>query len=267
MGRMARSAVARAAPAADHSRAVTAHEVVDGVWWLRGARGANVYALRLRDGALALVDCGVRGSQPAIASDLRAAGLDPAEVLTLLLTHRHPDHAGGAGELRESWGVTVVAGAGDVEAGVLRTGGGSRRRRRGSVPAVDVALPMDRESEPAPGVIAIPAPGHTAGSVCYLLPDRELMFIGDVALHSGDRFSRPLPPMNDDTAMQERSLRAIAARAPRHGAPGHGEPLRDAFDGWLRELASKPPAPGPWPLRLLLNPRLMWRFMRGSGGR
>lgn len=229
-------------------------EVVRGVWWLRGTRGGNVYAWRLPDGSAALVDTGSAGNAVAIEHGLRAAGIDAGDVRTLLLTHRHIDHAGSASALRERLGVTVVAGAGDVE--------GARVRDVGT--PVDVALPMERESEPLPGVTAIPAPGHTAGSICYLLPDRDLMFIGDLALHSGDRMSRPLPPSNEDTAAQERSLRAIAARAPAHGAPGHGDPLADRFGEWMRELASKPPAPGPWPLRLLLNPRLIARFVRRS---
>ncbi len=245
-------------------------EIVEGVWWLRGPRGANVYAIRLENGSAAIVDCGSPGSAEAIEDGLRAAGIVPADVGTLLLTHRHWDHAGSAAALRERLGLTVVAGAADVEDGRLRSesAGWLGRHRTAAVPTtVDVALPMDAQREPLPGVVAVPAPGHTAGSVCYLLPDRELMFIGDVALHSGDRMSRPLPVSNEDTAGQERSLRAIAAMAPAHGAPGHGDPLTGYFGEWMRELALKPPAPGPWFLRVLLNPRQVARFMMRSLGR
>ena len=93
------------------------------------------------------------------------------------------------------------------------------------------------------------------------------MFVGDVTLNSGDRLSRPLPMANDDTAQQERSLAAIAERAPRHGAPGHGAPLIDVFGDWIRTLASMPPAPGPSLLRVLRNPRAAARFARRMGGR
>ena len=238
-------------------------EIVAGVWWLRGTRGCNVYAVRLDDGRFALIDCGAVSSGAAIPRALLAADIYLDSVDTLLLTHRHLDHAAGAAALRERLGLTVMAGAGDVRDGQLR---GARRRfgrqRLAAVVDIDVALPADEESEPLPGLIAIPSPGHTDGSTCYLLPERELMFIGDVALRSSERMSRPLRIANDDTAAQERTLRMIAERAPAHGAPGHGAPLRGQFGEWMRALASKPPASGPWVLRVTRNPIQIARFAR-----
>ncbi len=141
-------------------------QVVDGVWWLRGTRGSNVYAVRLADRSVALVDSGGSGNVAAIEEGLRAAGLDPSAVRALLLTHHHGDHAGSAAALRERFDLRVIAGMGDVEGGRLRQHLRWRRRRSGAAPVeVDVVVPMEGESEPLPGVIAIPAPGHTAGSL------------------------------------------------------------------------------------------------------
>ncbi len=79
--------------------------------------------------------------------------------------------------------------------------------------------------------------------------------------------SRPIPPSNDDTAAQERSLHALAARVGPNGAPGHGDPVIGGFDDLMRTLAARPPAPGPWWLRILLNPRAVARFARRQAGR
>ena len=239
-------------------------EVVSGVWWLRGLRGCNVYAVRLDGGAVALIDSGALGSAAAAERSLRAAGIHPREVSILLLTHRHWDHAASAATLRTRLRLEVAAGAGDVRDGHLR---GELRRRFGrhwpaERVAVDLPLPADRESEPLPGLLAIPAPGHTDGSVCYLLPDRGFMFIGDVALRSRDHMSRPLPLANDDTASQEESLRAIAARAPDHGGAGHGAPLTDHFGQWMRDLAARDPRSGSSLLRALKRPVQMAHFTR-----
>lgn len=248
-----------------------AEPVVDGVWRLRSIPGANCYLVSLADGSSLLVDAGVPAAARPILNALTLLGVRPS---TLLLTHRHWDHAGGAAALRDALGLRVILGAGDVENGHVREDRKPPRlmRRlmnRGSVvrSAVDEAPATDTETEVLPGVLAIPSPGHTAGSICYLLPDRELIFVGDLTLNSGDRLSRPIPMANDDTAMQERSLASIAARAPRHGAPGHGDPLVDVFGDWMRKLASMPPAPGPSLLRVLRNPRAAARFARRMGGR
>ena len=246
-----------------------AEAVIDGVWRLRSIAGANCYLVEFDDGSHAVVDAGTPRAGGAIVEALGRLGVRPE---ALLLTHRHFDHAGGAAELRERLGVRVVLGAGDVAAGRVR---GERRaprwvqrlrgRGRRLAAPVDEPIAMDGEVEVRPGVVAIPSPGHTLGSVCYLLPDRELIFAGDLTLNSGDRLSRPLPMSNDDTAMQEASLAAIAARAPRHGAPGHGDPLLDEFGERMRTLAGMPPAPGGSLLRVLRNPVAAFRFARRMG--
>lgn len=241
--------------------------LVDGVWWLRGTRGCNVYVARLPDGSFALVDSGAPGSAEPIVQALKALGAPPGQVRLLLLTHGHWDHAGGAAALRTRLGLRVAAGAGDLgEGGRLRSPRG-RRRLLPTPVQVDLALPMECEGSTAPGVVSIPAPGHTAGSTCYLLPERGLLFLGDVALHSGSRMSRPLSIANEDSAVQERTLQSLAARAPANGAPGHGPPIVGGFDRMLRELAARPPARGPWWLRVLLNWRALAQFVRrGLGG-
>lgn len=55
--------------------------------------------LVVEDGRGAFVDCGTNHSQPRLLAALEAAGLKPADVDWLILTHVHLDHAGGAGEL------------------------------------------------------------------------------------------------------------------------------------------------------------------------
>lgn len=230
------------------------HLVMEGVWWLFGIRGSNVYLLRLPSGTHVLVDAGMPGSDGAILDRLRALGVEHVEAI--LLTHRHVDHAGGAARLREALGARVVAGAGDVTGGRLAS----------SRCPIDLVLPPE-ECEPLPGLLAFPAPGHTAGSTVYVVPSLDLWCIGDVALHSGDRMSRPLPPSNEDTAAQERALQALAARCGENGAPGHGDPVVGGFGDLMQVLAERPPAPGPWWLRVVLNPRAMARFARRQTGR
>jgi len=55
--------------------------------------------LVVENGRGAFVDCGTNHSVPALLATLGSAGLEPADVDWLILTHVHLDHAGGAGEL------------------------------------------------------------------------------------------------------------------------------------------------------------------------
>jgi glyoxylase-like metal-dependent hydrolase (beta-lactamase superfamily II) len=55
--------------------------------------------LVVENGRGAFVDCGTNYTVPRMLAALDVAGLDPADVDWLILTHVHLDHAGGAGQL------------------------------------------------------------------------------------------------------------------------------------------------------------------------
>lgn len=58
--------------------------------------------LVVENGRGAFIDCGLNASVPALLNGLVAAGLEPADVDWLILTHVHLDHAGGAGQLMQA---------------------------------------------------------------------------------------------------------------------------------------------------------------------
>ncbi|WP_024868720.1 MBL fold metallo-hydrolase [Pseudoxanthomonas suwonensis] len=61
--------------------------------------GFDAAYLVTENGRGAFVDCGTNNSVPQLLRALDAAGLAPADVDWLVLTHAHLDHAGGAGML------------------------------------------------------------------------------------------------------------------------------------------------------------------------
>jgi phosphoribosyl 1,2-cyclic phosphodiesterase len=74
------------------------------------ASGSSGNALLVQYGADALlIDCGV--SQRVIERQLRGAGLEPAGVRAVLLTHEHGDHTHCAGPLARRYSLPVVANA------------------------------------------------------------------------------------------------------------------------------------------------------------
>ena len=59
----------------------------------------NSFLVRAEDGSVTLVDTGLRSAPPRILAALAEIGSGPSDVTTIVLTHAHPDHAGGAADL------------------------------------------------------------------------------------------------------------------------------------------------------------------------
>src|SRR5689334_8179937 len=64
----------------------------------------NGFILRDADGQVTLVDMGVKQSGPKVLAALASIGSGPSDVTRLLLTHAHPDHAGGAAHVAKETG-------------------------------------------------------------------------------------------------------------------------------------------------------------------
>lgn len=61
--------------------------------------GVAAIHLIIHEGRAAIVDTGTNASAPRVLAALAAAGIAPDNVLWVILTHIHLDHAGGAGSL------------------------------------------------------------------------------------------------------------------------------------------------------------------------
>jgi glyoxylase-like metal-dependent hydrolase (beta-lactamase superfamily II) len=77
--------------------------------FLPGLGHVNCYFLP-DDKGVAIVDPGLPGPQSwrALVDRLKQAGYRPKDVHTVVVTHSHPDHFGGAGRFRDSYGADVL---------------------------------------------------------------------------------------------------------------------------------------------------------------
>lgn len=221
-----------------------------GLWWLHGTRGSNVYLVRAGDG-LALIDTGFADSAPAILAALEAMALP---LRGILLTHRHRDHTGAAAAVATATAAPIIAGAGDcrlrngrvvLRSGIgrthpLRIAGAFLRRRPAPVP---VAVAVEAPAEVLPGIRAIPVPGHTPGSLCFVAAEPAAAFVGDLVISHNGELARSLRWANHDDARYLQSIREFAATAPPTGFPGHGTPILQGFDAAMRVLAELPRRP------------------------
>src|SRR6476659_6122815 len=75
----------------------------------------NGFMLRDDDGQVTLIDMGVASSGKKVIAALRSVGSDLSDVTRLMLTHCHPDHAGGAAYGAKETGRPVDVHADDAE--------------------------------------------------------------------------------------------------------------------------------------------------------
>jgi glyoxylase-like metal-dependent hydrolase (beta-lactamase superfamily II) len=217
--------------------------VAPGVYLLGKLSPAAAYVVDTSEG-LVLIDSGLEARAAAVTAQFTALNLDVGRLQAILLTHVHADHSLGARHLREQTGARVYAGRGDCQA--LREGG-PREAFFSSFYMPDEsahATPVDVEL--AGGEViefgdtrfrAIATPGHTPGSVCYLLerPGLQALFTGDVVMHLTPRggslgtYITYLPPLYRGDAHEYltslRKLRALPV--PDMILPGHPGMDRD----------------------------------------
>ncbi len=165
-------------------------------------------------GRLALVDTGagvhMQETSGLLPRNLTAAGIAPADIDTVLLTHMHPDHsnglAGPAGEalfpnaelaMHEAEPAYWMNEA--IEAEVVRSGQGVTSTgpyfpmgRRQIAPYRD-RMRLFTGGEVFPGVTAMPLPGHTPGHTGYLVASggESLLIWGDIVHVPEVQVARP----------------------------------------------------------------------------
>jgi glyoxylase-like metal-dependent hydrolase (beta-lactamase superfamily II) len=176
-------------------------------------------------GRKALVDTGSQNSMgPTLGhmpKHLAAAGIDPKEIDTILLTHMHPDHSNG---LTDANGkaiyphVELVVAERDVnhwfDDAAMAKATERQQMRFFRWAREQIAPYQNQRREPVgevfPGVTAVPLYGHTPGHTGYLVSSKgeQLLIWGDIVHMPDIQTQRPNVYMEPDVDGQA----AIATR-------------------------------------------------------
>ncbi|MDX2090039.1 MAG: MBL fold metallo-hydrolase [Kofleriaceae bacterium] len=169
------------------------------------AAHTNVYLVGPEDGRgpVCVVDPGSPyPDQQAVLDSV----LEQLPISTVLLTHHHGDHIGGAAALAARWGVPIAAHAATAQ------------RLEGVVEVTQLIA----DGETVYGVTALHTPGHAEGHLCFEV--RGATLAGDMVAGIGTIL---IDPSEGDMARYLASLERLLARPPAILLPAHGPPITD----------------------------------------
>jgi glyoxylase-like metal-dependent hydrolase (beta-lactamase superfamily II) len=185
----------------------------------RPARRTAVNAFLIYSaGRLALVDTGsgnyLLPTAGKVMANIKAAGVDPAGIDTVLLTHMHPDHSAGLTDMTTGKRYYPNAELAMHESEPAhwfddtKMAKGTEREKKAFFQAgrEQVAPYKDRwrlfrGGEVFPGVTAIPRPGHTPGHTNFMINSgkEQLLIWGDTVHVPEIQTARPEVCMDFDT--------------------------------------------------------------------
>jgi glyoxylase-like metal-dependent hydrolase (beta-lactamase superfamily II) len=167
------------------------------------------------DRGVCLIDAGVSGSAGSILGMVRDTGREPGEVSTLVLTHSHPDHIGGARAIQRATDCIIAAHPAERE-WIEDTALQARERPiPGFSTLVEGPVQIDRlladgdriEIGGGRSLAVIHTPGHSPGSISLFLEDEGVLISGDALPVKG------AIPVYDDPVASVRSIERLEGLA------------------------------------------------------
>jgi metallo-beta-lactamase class B len=198
------------APAPDRTTYVTdPAKVFDNLYFV-GTKFHSSWALTTSDGIILIDTLYEYASEEAIVGGLSKLGLDPRSVKTVIVSHAHGDHIGGARLMQSKFDSGVIMGGPDwemVEKSVNQYPNGKPKR--------DIVATEGQKVTLGDGSVTIvPTPGHTPGTLSMLFQVKDNGKPLTVAYSGGTAFNfvNDVPHFDIYIASQ-RKMAAAAAEA------------------------------------------------------
>lgn len=239
-------------------------ELAPGVHRIEGINGSN--SVLIVGEQMAVIETGINGNGETIVNYIKKLGRSPTDLRWIVVTHFHHDHSGSDAELHELTGAHVVAHPDETVAGpngklLLRKGvestgnkppfwyGWAMGGRDAQYKRVEVAYHDTEVQETVKDGDVLPVlgglkvfhtPGHSPGSLSFLLQKPQVLFLGDSAINNIDRVSRPLTWDRKKRRQLDGSLRSLRELSAEIACFGHGPPLTDKPMDKIRFLTARP---------------------------
>lgn len=201
-----------------------------------------------------------------VLAALEELGRKPSDVIGILITHWHNDHAAGAAEVAEVSGAPIYYHA--TEAPHLtrvKAFAGIRGAISSLIPETGPLVLMKGLLGNAPQravrathyvadgdrlfgqFVAIETPGHTIGHVSYYHEPTRTLFCGDALAVIGTRLRFMARPVTEDLALARASIARCLDRPIDYVCPGHREPLMQGVHEEVRRFRAIVESDTAWP--------------------
>lgn len=174
-----------------------------------------------------LIDVGMDAG--SVISELRRY-IQPGELKTIILTHCHYDHTGGAGEVAETFGAKVAIHKDDASLlGNAQASASSMFGKKAPSIIPDILL---KGGEFLGELEVIHTPGHTPGGICLYGAGAKVLFSGDTVFQEGGFGRTDL--FGGSTVQLVKSIERLSHLDIRAMYPGHGDAVEKDADEQIK---------------------------------
>ncbi len=182
-------------------------QVFDNVYWL-GTKFHSSWAVRTSAGLILIDTMFNYAVEDEIVGGLKKLGLNPAYIKYVIISHAHGDHDQGSKLLQDRYGARVIIGAPDWDATMKAT------NMAGGIPKRDMDAGDGQKLTLGDTTITIvQTPGHTLGTLSYLIPIKDKGKTLTAAYSGGMGFNFPRTPERFDTYIASAEKMRLAAKA------------------------------------------------------
>ena len=217
-------------------------KILDNLYYF-GFNTVGAWAIPTSNGII-LIDSlnTVKEAEDVIEPALRTVGLNPADVKYIIVGHGHFDHFGGAPYFQQKYGTRIAMSGIDWDLIELPNPNAGPAQASRPIPKRDVVVADGQQIAVGDETITLMVtPGHTPGSLAFLIPAKDRGRPITVLMLSGANITPDRATLTAfNTALD--AAKAAKAQVLINGHPGlFGDEL-----GWMDQLRRNPNGPNPY---------------------
>ena len=146
-----------------------------------------VYSVLIFGKDITLIDSGVKGCHQTILDYVAGQGRRIEDIDRLILSHSHPDHIGSAGRIKSATGCKILAHSAEKKWIEHIEVQNEERPVPGFFDLVEASVKIDEflehnrklDMDNGLSLQCLHTPGHSKGSMSFLIPEEGVLFTGD----------------------------------------------------------------------------------------